>query len=209
MPDLDRHFREANIAALLKYGDNTIELTAQPFDLLLELEAVYIEGQFTVFPDEEGHWAIHEPRTLKVGSWKDQGYPFYGHAVVYEMLFGVDELSGDNRYTVRLSDWSGVSASLSVNGSHVGLFGTGNVNELEIGSFLQTGENVALIRVCGSFKNLFGPFHHPDRPRKTVWPSFWKQSPYYGPAVGFEYDLVEQGYLQDFVVIQRTFVKDS
>jgi len=195
VPDLDRHFREANIAALLKYGDNTIELTAQPFDLLLELEAVCIEGPFAVLPDEEGHWAIHQPRTLRGGSWKDQGYPFYGHAVVYEMAFEIDEVIGKKRYVVMLPDWSGVSASLSVNGSHAGLFGVGNGSELEIGTFLRKGENVAQIRVCGSLKNLFGPFYHLDRPRRTVWPSFWKQATVEGLSVPERYDQIDYGLM--------------
>lgn len=199
--DLEQHLRVADIAAYVAEGENVIELRAEPFDILLELEAVYLTGSFSV-SQAEGAWTISRPASLALGSWRSQGHPFYGYAVLYENSVQIDD--ANKRYAVRLKGWGGSVASLTVNGSEAGLFGVGRGEEIEIGPYLQEGENEIRVRVCGSFRNLLGPFHDPDRTRKTVWPSFWKKAPIQGPPAASEYDLLDYGLFEDFEVIKKS-----
>ncbi|GAA3404726.1 glycosyl hydrolase [Paenibacillus hodogayensis] len=195
--ELDHHLQAADLAAFVVEGDNVIELKASPFDIHLELEPVMLTGAFSV-GEAEGQWMIGKPSPLTVGSWKKQGFPFYGHGALYENQVRIDDLS--KRYTVRLPGWSGTVASLRVNGVAVGLFGAGQGEELDMTSALTEGANTIQVRVSGSFKNVFGPFHDPNRPRKTAWPANWKRSPLYGPPPASEYDLLDSGLLEPFVV---------
>jgi hypothetical protein len=199
--DLEQHLRVADIAAYVAEGENVIELRAEPFDILLELEAVYLTGSFSV-SQAEGAWTISRQVPLTLGSWRMQGYPFYGYAVRYENSVRI--ALANKRYAVRLKGWGGAVASLTVNGSEAGLFGVGAGEEIEIGPYLQEGENEIRIRVCGSFRNLLGPFHDPDRTRKTVWPSFWKKAPIQGPPAASEYDLLDYGLFEDFEVVMKS-----
>lgn len=199
--DLEQYLLVADIAAYVAEGENVIELKATPFDILLELEAVYLTGSFSVAQDE-GRWTLGRPAPLSLGSWKTQGYPFYGYAALYENSVWLDDM--DKQYAVRLKGWGGTVASLTVNGSEAGLFGVGLGEEIEIGPYVQEGENVIRIRVCGSFRNLLGPFHDPDRTRKTVWPSFWKKAPIQGPPAPSEYDLLDYGLFENFEVVMKS-----
>lgn len=136
--DLEQHLRVADVAAYVEEGENVIELRAEPFDILLELEAVYLTGSFSV-AQAEGRWSIGQPAPLALGSWKTQGYPFYGYAALYENSVWIDDAT--KRYAVRLKGWGGTVASLTVNGAEAGLFGVGLGEEIEIGPYVREGEN--------------------------------------------------------------------
>ena len=74
---------------------------------------------------------------------------------------------------------------------------------MEITSYLRKGDNRIAVRLCGSFKNLLGPFHDPARTRKTAWPAFWKTSPVQGPPAPDDYDLLNYGLFAQFEVVVR------
>ncbi|MCR2805739.1 glycosyl hydrolase [Paenibacillus soyae] len=197
-PDLEQHLRAASIAEFVVEGDNRIELEARPFDIRMELEAVYLSGEFAVV-EQEGGWIIDRPVPMTLGSWKEQGRPFYPYAAVYENEVLLGDTKG-RRYAVKLPSWSGTVASLEVNGQAAGLFGVGKGEEIDVTNCVAEGVNRIRVRVCGSFKNLLGPFHDPNRTRKTAWPSFWKTAPVQGPPPAAEYDLLELGLWDDFEV---------
>lgn len=112
----------ADIAAYVAEGENGIELRAEPFDILLELEAVYLTGSFSV-SQVEGAWTISRSAPLALGSWKTQGYPFYGYAALYENSVLIDDTN--KRYAVRLKSWGGTVASLRVRA--IGSLGPGRL----------------------------------------------------------------------------------
>lgn len=196
--DLDHHIRIADITHCVAPGENSIQLRAQPFDLLMELENLFLTGSFSV-RQMDGKWMISKPTSMTIGSWKSQGYPFYGYAVNYENTVWIENAA--KQYAVRLPKWSGTVASLYVNGRMAGLFGVGQGEEVDISPYVITGENRIRVRVCGSFKNMLGPFHDPDRPRKTAWPYFWKTAPVQGPPNAAHYDLLDYGLFEDFIVM--------
>jgi len=47
---LDPHIRACDVTAFVKTGHNTITLTAQPYHILMELEPVYLLGEFALSP---------------------------------------------------------------------------------------------------------------------------------------------------------------
>ncbi|MEK0313212.1 glycosyl hydrolase [Cohnella sp. 56] len=190
---LDHHIGVADIGAWLKEGDNVIELAASPFDIRLELEPVYLLGPFGVYRDE-GRWTIGKPQPLALGSWTAQGYPFYGHAVDYHMEFHRDSLPGEA--VLAIGQWQGSVVSVTVNGRAAGMFGVGTGDRLPIGRLTRPGRNEVVLRVCGSLKNLLGPHHDEDRPRKKAWPTYWKKAPLHGPPAAEAYDLLELGLLE-------------
>jgi hypothetical protein len=196
--DLDHHFDAADITAAIVEGVNTVTLQTSPFDIRLELEAVFILGTFAV-DNVQGKWTIsRQAQELGIGSWKEQGYPFYSHGVCYEKHVRIKDLA--KSYSICLPEWSGAVASLTVNGLHAGLFGAGQGDRHDIAPYLQKGDNVITVRVCGNFKNLLGPHHEPDKVTKSAWPRNFKKSPLYGPPAAELYDLADFGLLRDFTV---------
>jgi hypothetical protein len=194
---LDHHFDAAEISDAIVNGENTITLQVSPFDIRLELEAVYLLGSFTVI-NAQGKWKIAEPKPLSLGAWKDQGYPFYSNSVVYEKQLHLQATAHSCR--VRLSEWGGAVASLHVNGNYAGLFGAGQGESHEVSHLLREGDNSIEVRVSGNLKNMLGPHHEPDGVRKSAWPRNFKKAPLYGPPSAESYDTLAFGLLADFVV---------
>ncbi|MFB9275738.1 glycosyl hydrolase [Cohnella cellulosilytica] len=196
---LDHHMGQASIREAVREGENVIRLEAKPFSIFMEIEAVYLTGDFSV-TDNEGEWVVGKPeRGLAVGAWKEQGYPFYGSAFVYSKRVNVPAAAREIR--VALPDWRGTIASVQVNGKDAGMIGLDHDNSLDITPYAQPGATAEVtVRVSGSFKNLMGPHFDPSKPRNTAWPGNWKRSPMYGPPPAREFDLIDYGLFADFVV---------
>jgi hypothetical protein len=62
------------------------------------------------------------------------------------------------------------------------------------------GEHKIVVLICGSFKNLLGPHHDPDRPRLIAWPGNWREAPAYGPPAAEAYDFIDYGLMGEFTV---------
>ncbi|WP_217594720.1 glycosyl hydrolase [Cohnella sp. GbtcB17] len=190
---LDHHIGVADIGSRVTEGDNVIALTTQRFDIRLELETIYLLGAFAV-REEEGRWTLGSPQSLTIGSWTSQGYPFYGHAVRYHLTYEADSEATDA--ALAIGEWLGSVVSVEVNGRPAGMFGVGRGDRLPIGGLTRPGRNEIVLRVCGSLKNLLGPHHDADRPRKRAWPTYWKKAPLTGPPAAAAYDLLELGLLE-------------
>jgi hypothetical protein len=138
--DLDHHLIAADIASFVVEGENVIELVALPFDIMMELEPIYLTGTFSVTASD-GKWIVDNTKPLDIGSWKSQGYPFYGYGVRYENKVIIADMR--KRYTICLPQWTGTVASVHINGSLAGLFGVGQGDELDISPYLNVGEHSA------------------------------------------------------------------
>lgn len=196
---LDHHMGQTSIRDAVRRGENIIRLEAKPFSIFMEIEAVYLTGDFIV-TKEEGEWTIgRSERPLAVGSWREQGYPFYGSAVVYSKKVKIPDGARDVGLT--LPDWRGTIASVQVNGVNAGLIGLECNGSLDITAVTRFGEyNDIAVRVCGSFKNLLGPHFDPAKPRNIAWPGNWKSSPVFGPPAAELFDLIDYGLFADFIV---------
>lgn len=193
---LDREFGVFRIGSLVKKGDNTISLNVSPMKVHAEIEPVYIVGDFAVEPAEKG-WTIEPPvKSLKTGSWKEQGMPFYSWGVTYSKEFNVEK--PDGKYFVSLSKWKGTIAEVLVNGIK-GQVIAFPPYQSDISNLIKPGVNKIDVKVIGSLKNLLGPHFNNPAPG-FVSPWLWRNVKYY-PA-GKDYQLLDYGLFEEFALVQ-------
>jgi len=193
---LDRSFGIFRIGSLVKAGRNTISISVSPMHILAELQPVYLLGSFSLESRERG-WKITPPEELSLGSWKDQGMPFYAGKAVYSRAYTLEKLQG-NRYLVRLGEWKGTVAEVRVNGERAGIIGW-KPYELDVTSVLRDGTNRVEVVVVGSLKNLLGPLHTPWQ-RGIVTIGDFQQGPEVQPE-GITYDTLDYGLITDFELV--------
>jgi len=190
---LDKTFAVYDIAAAVKPGQNTIEITAAPMSIFAEIEPVYILGDFSLRSEAKG-WSLQAPAPLHFGSWKEQGLPLYGHEVAYRKTFSVNDHKG---YCVKLDSWKGTVAAVKVNGKNAGIIDIPPYT-LDISDQLKSGDNTVEVVVTGSLKNTLGPHHNSPVPG-LVSPWHWRNVKNY-PA-GKAYDCYDYGLLSDFSIM--------
>ena len=157
---LDRSFGVYPIGGQVKKGSNTVELSINPMRIFAEIEPIYIIGDFSVVPEQEG-WSIGAPQeSFALGSWKEQKQPFYSWDMSYSKEYTLDDLTG--RYAVKLNKWNGTVAEVYVNGQKAGMIAF-DPWQLDVTSYLKEGSNTIDVHVIGSLKNLLGP-HYGSRP---------------------------------------------
>ncbi|OFY70535.1 MAG: hypothetical protein A2Y71_14530, partial [Bacteroidetes bacterium RBG_13_42_15] len=194
---LDRELGVFNIEKLVKKGDNTITLKVSPMKIYAEIEPVYILGNFSVKSAEKG-WII-EPAVnkLTMGSWKDQGMPFYSWGVTYSKEFSIEEPKG--KYMVSLNAWKGTIAEVIVNGQQAGLVAFPPYQN-DVTQFIKAGKNKIEVKVTGSLKNLLGPHFNNPAPG-LVGPWHFRNVKAY-PA-GKDYQLLDYGLEEEFDLLKE------
>jgi hypothetical protein len=203
---LDRNFGVFPLAEAARVGPNTVNLTVSPFDLLAELEPIYLLGDFSLEPTTRG-FLVTPATELKLGSWKNQGLIFYGHRVAYSTGLEVnpEELQKRN-FIFRGGRWQGALAELVANSQKVGyLLSPGD--SLEISSYLRPGLNRLDLIIYGTLKNTLGP-HHLNPPPGRAWPGSFQQAPQGGQPPGSEYNVLDYG-LSDFLIIEKQIKGNS
>lgn len=189
LSELDYHFGCADIKTHVVPGENTIEIRVTRFDVLMEVDAIYLQGDFSV-NEIEGRWVLDKPTALQYGSWKNQGLPFYPYAVNYVYDVILDHKPKNAMLDV--GEYGASVISVSINGQSAGLLHCDGIRAMDISDFLSVGNNQIIFRVCGTFKNLMGP--HFVQARGTAWPAMWQESPEFMPNAT-EYDLIEYGLM--------------
>lgn len=193
----DPRIRRTLVGRHLRPGVNEIVLEGRPFQVRQELDVLYLLGDFSVSAAREGFEINGPPCQLGMGSWLAQGMPFYDGAVDYHFRLPEDVPAGV--LEVAAEAWLGSVVELR-QGTH---------RQISFGPALRLpydpakGRNFVL-RVIGVPKNLWGPWHMPDRPRKRAWSVFWRHNKYTidTPRAGKDYDLLDLGLLGP--VILRT-----
>ncbi len=196
---LDEHMNSADIRPFVVPGDNEIVLSAPSFNVLLEIEPIYLRGAFAA-RNVGGHWRVEPQAPWRTGFWPEQGYPFYAGSVLYKKSVHIPD--GAGKIVVRAPRLQGTVASVLVDGQMIGLFGSGQEDAVDITSLARPGTREVAIRVCGSLKNALGPHHDQNKPRGTAWPGMWKKAPQRGQPAASQYDLIAYGLLEDFQVEQ-------
>lgn len=197
---LDRNFGVFSLREVARTGLNTVSLVVNPFNLLAELEPVYLLGNFALQPAARG-FLVTPARELTTGSWKDQGLIFYGHRVAYESALEVDarELE-DTDYIFRTGRFQGALAELLVNGQPAGYLLSPD-DTLNISSRLRPGVNELSLVIYATLKNTLGP-HHLNPPTGRAWPVSFQRAPESGQPAGSEYNVLDYG-LYDFLIIEK------
>ena len=183
------------IGGQVKKGSNTVELSINPMRIFAEIEPVYIIGNFSVVPEQEG-WSIGAPQeSFTLGSWKEQKQPFYSWDMSYSKEYTLDDLTG--RYAVKLNKWNGTVAEVYVNGQKAGMIAF-DPWQLDVTSYLKEGSNTIDVHVIGSLKNLLGPHYRNPAPGLAS-PWHWKNVD--KPISGKEYQMRDYGLMEDFELI--------
>jgi hypothetical protein len=174
-------------------GENTVTVAAKPFDVRMELETIFLRGNFKVAAAAKG-FRLVAPGPLGLGSWAAQGYPFYGDTVRYTS--GVEVPAGTRRLRVRLGEWSGSVALVRLDGRKVATLGW---QPYEAEFAVAPGKHQVTVEVVSTPRNTLGPFHHPAKLRMKAWPGAWGEFPDRQPA-GEAYDVLGYGLMTAPVV---------
>jgi hypothetical protein len=194
---IDKEFPVYPIGQFLKSGKNTLTLKASRMNILAEIMPIYILGDFLVKPARTGY-EITEGEISTTGSWRDAGLPFYSGKVSYTQNFKIEN-PGNASVKVKLPDWKGTVAGVSVNGQPAGLIAW-QPYELEVTSLLLEGANEITIEVTGSLKNTFGFFYR----KSEGWifgPWSWNYAPE-KPPTSDGYYLVDYGLFKPFELLR-------
>ena len=193
---LDRSFSVFKIGSLVRTGDNTISLKASPMKIHAEIEPVYILGDFSVKPAARGFTMEAPLSSFTLGSWKDQGLPFYSWGVTYSKEFNIEQSEG--KWEVGLGQWSGTVAEVTVNGRPATVIAFPPY-KTDVSALIRPGINKIDVKVIGSLKNLLGPHHNNPAPG-FVSPGSWRGVRSY-PA-GKDYQMMDYGLMEEFVLFQ-------
>ncbi len=191
---LDKKFGVYKIASLVKEGKNKITVISSPFRVLSELESIYILGNFNVAKVAKG-FVLVPARSVSLGSWNEQGLPFYAGRVGYTASYD-NAGDGSPLYTVRLNSWNGTVAEVVVNGIKAGVI-ISEPYELDVTGYMKKGINNIAVNVTGSLVNTLGP-HHNNQPLGMAWPAMFKEGNPKGYPAGSEYRFVDYGLMNNF-----------
>ena len=196
---LDKVFGKIDIADAAVVGENTVTITASPFTIYHEIEPAYVLGAFTLKQTGSGFViAGGSGSGLKLGSWKEQGRPFYAAGVCYKQAFNVTQPAG--RYLVELDKWYGSVAEIIVNGKSAGYIAY-KPWQCDVTDLIKQGTNTVEVIVIGTLKNTLGP-HHAGKGLGSAWPGMFQQGPETGPPAGKDYHTVDYGLFEPFVLKQ-------
>jgi hypothetical protein len=185
---LDPDFRCIDIADYVKPGRNVVKLAVNHFDNRCEIAPIYILGNFSLKSSNRG-WDIVPAMEVKIGSWKNQGLPFFSESVKYTKHIVADD-SGD--YEIELLKWNGTVAEVLVNGKSEGVIQSQPYRKKIA---LEAGKNEVSVVVYGSLKNVFGPHH--IIARGFMRPPAFRTGKEEMPK-GRDYDLLDYGLMEDF-----------
>ena len=194
---IDRDFKVFAIGQYLKKGENIFAINAPHMSMMAVLEPSFIIGDFTVQPSTKA-FSINPPAELKLGSWKEQGYPFYSDAVLYSATYNISDAKAN--YIVKLNEWNGTVAEVSVNGKSAGIIGWAPYT-LNVSAFVKEGANTITVKVIGSLHNVIGPFHVEPKGIATPWS--WRYQPPY--RSGAEYHQLDYGLFTPFSLCKLNF----
>jgi len=198
---LDKSFGKIDITEASRLGENAVTIKASPFTIYHELEPAYVLGTFKLRSADSGFVivGVSEP-ALKLGSWKEQGYPFYAAGVSYKQNFDIARPEG--RYLVELRKWYGSVAEIIVNGAPAGYIAY-QPWQCDVTDLIKSGTNTVEVVVIGTLKNTLGP-HHAGAVLGSAWPGMFQKAPQTGPPPGKEYHTIDYGLFEPYILKQTS-----
>lgn len=155
----------------------------------MELEAVYLKGDFSVFTDDvirsadrraeitNGRFYLSDPvNKVKTGSIVGQGYPFFAGSITFVKKIDLTAKETENR-SITFPKLCSTVTDVTVNGVNAGQV-MWHPYTVDVSGLLKEGENTVEITVTGNLRNLLGPFHLIEGESYAVGPgSFYHYSP--------------------------------
>jgi hypothetical protein len=155
-------------------GKNILTLEGQ-FDRKADLELIYLLGQFGTETDGKSVAMTKLPTKLKLGSWLDQGLTFYSGNVTYRTNLELTPETG-KRYILKFPKFEGTAIDVIVNGQTSLVTGWPEY-QVDCTGALAQGKNTIDIKILGSRRNSFGPFHLTTDTPVWVGPDAYFQNP--------------------------------
>ncbi|MBR6502833.1 MAG: hypothetical protein IKT42_05265 [Clostridia bacterium] len=155
----------------------------------MEIEAIYLKGDFAVKTDEEfeklerravrtngNFYLTAQPKNISCGDIVNQGFPFFAGSISYKQKVNLTADECKNR-SVKFDRLGSTVITVKVNGNVAPKI-MWQPYEVDVSQFLREGENDIEIVITGSLRNLLGPFHLSDGENYWVCPnSFFHESP--------------------------------
>ena len=141
----------------LHRGKNIVTLRCDYTDSFAGLESIFILGNFAVNINKLNLSIDKAVSSLKVGSWTDQGLPFYSGSVSYLLPCKLSEkIKGT--ITLRLNNFCGICAKITVNGKDAGIISYPPWT-IDIQKYLEKEDNLIEIEIFASRRNSHGPLY--------------------------------------------------
>ena len=150
----DRAFVLYDIKEFVRAGDNILRIQSDKYGVLVNLESVYIVGDFRLSKIKSGY-LLQEPDTLKPGNIVGQGYPYYSGSVAYSTQVEVD--CDFDRACLEIEDFYGVTYTVYINGKKCTPVGWKPYLS-DLTDYMVNGTNSIIVEVENSLQNLLGPF---------------------------------------------------
>ena len=150
----------------------------------MEIEAVYLTGDFGVFTDSTfefternamrtkgGFYLDKAPSEVRCGALEPQGFPFFAGSITLSKNI---VLSGDEAKSavIGFRKLPSIVTSVTVNGKDAGKV-MWQPYTVDISGFAREGENEIKITLTGSLRNLLGPFHLEEGETHTALPFYF------------------------------------
>lgn len=150
----------------------------------MEIEAVYLKGDFGVYTDNDfefierdavktkgGFYLGKAPRAVKDGALEIQGYPFFAGSITLSKRIVLSKEEATKAVIV-FSKLPSIITEVAVNGKDAGKM-MWKPYSIDISEFALEGENEIKITLTGSLRNLLGPFHLKEGETHTALPFYF------------------------------------
>ena len=143
-------------AGLLVEGENIL---VQEFEFRddLDLEALYLLGDFSVRLEGDKKILDALPGTISVGDLTVQGFPFYTGGITYKIPL-LDDYSGHKKVMLEVPDFQGACIKVDPGAANEKILAW-EPNRVEITDNLE-GDKELSLEVVLTRRNSFGPLHH-------------------------------------------------
>ncbi|MDD6478982.1 MAG: glycosyl hydrolase [Oscillospiraceae bacterium] len=198
--------------ATYKFLDNLkyFESTKNRLTYDMEIEAVYLKGDFGVFADNEfeyiernavktkgGFYLSKAPKAVCDGALETQGFPFFAGSITIskKIVLSADEAKNA---VIEFSKLPSIVTEVSVNGINAGKI-MWKPYSVDISEFAREGENEIKITLAGSLRNLLGPFHLVEGETPKALPFyFFKKTSIWGWGDG-----TNRNWTEDYSFVQN------
>ena len=161
---LDWRIGRVRIGHLLHEGLNEISLSTARFDVRQEIDQVYLLGDFSVRASNPSFLLGPPKGSIQVGSWKDEGLPFYDRRMAYQFR----RPTGSGRLVLQPGDWHGSALHMRCGALDLHTYGPG----LDIVIDEHESLDISIV-ITGLPCNLLGPWHKPHLGTKQGWSTSW------------------------------------
>lgn len=151
-------------------GENEIILTTS-FHAEIDLESIYLLGNFGVKIDEAQVSIVPQPSRIEVGNLVDQGFPFYSGSIRYTGVLDRPLKKGEN-IRVSVSNFGGALVKIELPGG-----AAGQISSPPYQTKLKAkgGETEVLFEVFLTRVNTFGPLHLHPKECEAIGPSTFRK----------------------------------